>query len=503
MTMYDFAFAGSGFAASVAAAVLQKQGYQCLLLEKQQHPRFTIGESSTPIADQILLDLAEDFQLPSLGSLARWKTAAQIPEVTVGCKQGFSYFFHQREVSEPVYRLLVPASPNQEAADSHWLRSSVDHFLVQHAVSQGAELQENTQVQDLQRTDQGWTLQLKTPAGSRRCEAKFVIDSSGSAALGPWLEAAPVSRPLETQSACVYAHFEKEVDWEKQWQQWNLQSDDFSFPAQHAAIHHVVADGWLWHLGFDNHRISLGWVLSLPHTKNLPTDSVSQDSLLCWWRERLANYPSLQSLYGNLRPITPFKYLPHLQRLTFPSAGDGWLALPSAAGFVDPLHSTGIAHSMTAVQKLVYHTAAEGIPQTTFLNRYWQQLQREFWVLDQLAAMAYSSLDDPLKWECATMIYFAAAIQMEEARDRRRNSKSDSQSGLPIGAQLSSPPSFLLADDPLWLDRVARARQLLKRRSPPSTGWLAATADILDGYNSAGLAQSAANGIYHYTTANK
>ena len=55
---YDIAIIGSGFAGSLLAMVARRLGRSVVLLEKAKHPRFAIGESSTPLANLILEDLA-------------------------------------------------------------------------------------------------------------------------------------------------------------------------------------------------------------------------------------------------------------------------------------------------------------------------------------------------------------------------------------------------------------------------------------------------------------
>lgn len=487
---YDYLLLGSGFAASVLALVLQNMGRSCLLVDRGRHPRFTIGESSTPIADQILLDLGEDHGLPLLQQLARWKTAREIPSVTVGCKQGFSYFFHSAAAEKPHAQLLVPASPDRDSADSHWLRSSVDACLVAAAQQGGADVRMETTVSRLEATDLDWIALLEGPEGPETITAGFVIDGTGSSQAWEILQPGQRRpRSLETASGCVFTHIRRPIDWGSQWQAWGLDCKRHSFPAQNAALHHVVDDGWMWHLAFDNDVISVGWVLSLNRTTVPPPDDLET-----WWQNRWERYPSLAALYDGAERLRPLECHSPLQRHVSPASGPGWLALPAAVGFVDPLHSTGIAHSLVAVRDVVRELEAEGQLTETFLKQYRQRRDREFWLLDQMVAMAYDSLTDPEKWEAATMVYFAAAIQFEEARNAIRNS---------LHADRVADHDFLLAQDPQWMEKVVRARQLLRRPKPPPDGWLRTTAEILKGYNSVGLADPDRQGIYQYTAAQK
>ena len=47
----EVAIVGSGFAGSLLARILSVLGYDVVLLERGRHPRFAIGESSTPLAN--------------------------------------------------------------------------------------------------------------------------------------------------------------------------------------------------------------------------------------------------------------------------------------------------------------------------------------------------------------------------------------------------------------------------------------------------------------------
>src|SRR5215471_13794817 len=114
-----------------------------MLLERGRHPRFAIGESSSPLAGILIEQLAERYDLPRLTPLAAfgpWQRAC--PDVVCGLKRGFTYFKHEagrRFAIAPARAnaLLVAASPNDEVSDTHWLRSDVDAFLVAEAIAAG------------------------------------------------------------------------------------------------------------------------------------------------------------------------------------------------------------------------------------------------------------------------------------------------------------------------------------------------------------------------------
>src|SRR5262245_50950248 len=89
---------GSGFAGSLMARVLAVLGYDVVLLERGTHPRFAIGESSTPLANLSLERLARRYDLSDCRELAahgRW--VEHRPELRRGLKRGFSFYRHHPE----------------------------------------------------------------------------------------------------------------------------------------------------------------------------------------------------------------------------------------------------------------------------------------------------------------------------------------------------------------------------------------------------------------------
>src|SRR5437867_4128092 len=63
---FDIAVVGSGFGGSLMAMIARQLGCSVVLLERGRHPRFAIGESSTPLANLLLEELARRYALPRL-----------------------------------------------------------------------------------------------------------------------------------------------------------------------------------------------------------------------------------------------------------------------------------------------------------------------------------------------------------------------------------------------------------------------------------------------------
>src|SRR4051812_34964959 len=142
---FDLAIVGSGFAGSLLAMIAKRLGRSVVLLERGVHPRFAIGESSTPLANLLLEELARRYNLPKLLPLCKWGAwQSAYPEIGCGLKRGFSFYHHtfgEPWVETPGRRnqLLVAASPHDGIADTHWYRPDFDYFLVRQAQEMGVE----------------------------------------------------------------------------------------------------------------------------------------------------------------------------------------------------------------------------------------------------------------------------------------------------------------------------------------------------------------------------
>ncbi|MFM7099638.1 MAG: NAD(P)/FAD-dependent oxidoreductase, partial [Verrucomicrobiota bacterium] len=150
MTDFDLAIVGSSFAGSLLALVARRLGRKVLLVERGRHPRFAIGESSTPLAALLLEEMAIRQDLPQLMPFTKWGSwQAAHPEIAAGLKRGFTFYRQtpgRGDGPRPgrVDELLVAASPRDEIADTHWYRPDFDHFLVREAVAAGVEYADET-----------------------------------------------------------------------------------------------------------------------------------------------------------------------------------------------------------------------------------------------------------------------------------------------------------------------------------------------------------------------
>lgn len=497
----DVAVIGSGFGGSIAALLLQRSGLRPVLLDRHRHPRFAIGESSTPVADLVLRDLARNYDLPRLIPLAKYGTwTATYPEVVCGLKRGFSYFRHEPGLpfvprKDHGNELLVAASSDDERSDTHWLRSDVDAFLAREAESAGIPLFEEAQV-ELSRENEGWLLAGACRAAPLQIRAPFVIDATGEAGVVlKHLGVPDRADRLTTHSRALFAHFADAPRWGDLLTTDGADLSDHPFPCDNAALHQVFDHGWMWQLRFRNDVLSAGFAIdSLAHPLD-PTISIDDE-----WARWMERSPSVEKQFRNSRIVAPaggLKRTGRLQRRAAQAVGINWAALPNTAGFIDPLHSSGIAHTLCGIERLV-----------PVLVRNWKEPERRLAGLKEYEATIFTELElvDRLVSGCYlarrhfpllasfAMLYFAGATTYE----RRRLAASSASS--------KNAPAFLGADDERFCEVVLEAWQELKTLVAAETvsashtrGFEDRLREAIAPYNSAGLLDPQARNMYRHT----
>ena len=426
--VFDAVIIGSGFSGTILGKILAKSGWRIAVLDSSSHPRFAIGESSTPTADFLLAYLADRWRMPELRPLSAWGTwKEKYPEIGCGKKRGFTYFAHTpghlfRDDPRHSNSLMVAASQSDYWSDTQWLRSDIDAFLAKQCVSSGCELFENVDVQFARRDGDRWSIQLidRNRGGEQRgLQSRWLIDAGGAGNFSEsWLGNRRDDQWMRTQTASVFGHYRNVASFVPQLQLENEIDPVAGFNPDDSAQHHVTDSGWMWMLRFDHGVTSVGIVQ--------PTDRwqpiVSHEDASIKWRNWVANYPSIEQM---LQPshaaeqADPFlKWSNRLSRCRARAVGPGWLQLPTAYAFVDPLHSTGIAHALSGVARLAELLIADGAVDSSSSERwvrYDRQLRQEIEWIDLLVGGCYASLPSFAKWSAFTAWYFIAAIQFERA----------------------------------------------------------------------------------------
>jgi FADH2 O2-dependent halogenase len=326
-------------------------------------------------------------------------------------------------------QLLVAASPHNEIADMHWYRADFDHFLVKEAEKLGVDYFDRVTLGDC--VDDGKEIRLSGEREGHKVEirAQFVIDATGPRgflhrAVG--LEEAALPDYPATQS--LYNHFAGVC---------RLEDTEFSridgqppFPIDDAAVHHVFDGGWIWVLKFNNGITSAG----VAATDEFAVQLRLSDGAPAW--DRLLNrIPALKAQFAHARAVRQFTHIPRLGFRSAQVAGARWALLPSAAGFVDPLLSTGFPLTLLGVTRIAEiierHWGRESF--AAQLREYATKTDEELLATARLIGALYANMSRFHVFVALTLLYFAAASFAESAR----------RLGKPLLA-----PSFLLCTHP-------------------------------------------------------
>jgi FADH2 O2-dependent halogenase len=412
----DVAVVGSGFAGSLAALALLRRGRRVALVERGRHPRFAIGESSTPLANLLLEELSDRFDLPRIRPFSKWGSWQRgRPDVACGLKRGFTFFFHQPGAAfadDPDHRrqMLVAASPHDGIADTHWYRPQFDQALAQEAQAEGAVYLDATRLERLRHEGDCSILEGERDGRSVRITARFVVDASGPRGFlhrALRLDEAGCRWLPATQG--LYTHFEG-VD---RWDRLRPAAEPPPYPIDDAAVHHVFPGGWIWMLRFNNGLTSAGAALTDPAASALgAADGAGA------WNRLLAALPPVADQFRPARAVLPFVHAPRLAFRSTRVSGPAWALLPSAAGVIDPLLSTGFPLTLLGILRLVdlLERTSPGRDRDAALLAYERATLAELDATERLVAALYATMGDPPLFKRLGLLYFAAASFSEAAR---------------------------------------------------------------------------------------
>jgi FADH2 O2-dependent halogenase len=122
----------------------------------------------------------------------------------------------------------------------------------------------------------------------------------------------------------------------------------FRFKRDAGTMHHCFRGGWIWVIPFDNGITSVGLELDTgiyPEQEGLsPLDELTS---------HLKRFPSVWAHLGEMTPIRAVTKTGRLQFSSKAILADRFVATPHAAGFVEPLFSTGIMLTLSFVGRFI------------------------------------------------------------------------------------------------------------------------------------------------------
>lgn len=484
---FDIVVLGAGFGGSLTAWIARSAGRRVLLLERGRHPRFAIGESSTPLANLKLASLADRFGLTALKPLCKygpWKR--RHPNVACGLKRGFSFFHHRAgEPFQPdphhANELLVAANPDAERGDTHWYRADFDAFLVEQACSAGVTYVDRCEVTEIHRGPP-WQLRLAAAGGPLDATTELLIDATGNGRrVADIVGASDTTGSVKTNTYGLFSHFRGMALWSDVLIELGGSTADHPHPCDASALHHVFDGGWMWVLRFDNGITSAGFSLN-PEAHPIGAAGSPDEQ----WRHLLAAHPSIARQFCDATRLFPLIRTQRLQRRLDPAAAADWVMLPHSAGFIDAWLSTGIALTIDGIERVAPILTGDVAPtdRQRIASSYHGSVHRSFELIDRLVAACMRSFDRFDVMTSLSMAYFAAATLTEERL----------RAGIDVTAD-----GFLQSQDDRFFgiaDELYRAVADVDRVD--ATAFARRTADLLTPYNTIGLCDPVRRNMYPF-----
>lgn len=417
---YDLAIVGSSFAGSLLAVLARRSGKSVVLLERGRHPRFVIGESSTPLTNLLLEELSDRYQLPWLRPFSKWGTWQRTyPQIPCGLKRGFSFFFHQRDQvwtprSDRDNELMVAASPNDTISDTHWYRPDFDAHFVAEAQRAGVDYVDSIMLLPPLGGAGAWDLRGERPSGSRRFQADYLVDASGPRGYLARAWALPevdtfTSADQEGPTQALFSHFRGVGKWSEIHRR---ESETPPFSPDDAALHHVFPGGWIWVLRFNNGITSAGCAVTRKKAEELQLAEGAPA-----WERLLAQFPTIKQHFRSSIPVREFTHMPRLSYRAGQVTGPGWCLLPGAAGFIDPLLSTGFVLNLLGLERLADVWSRGETPND---ENYGSDVAEDLAITAKLVRCLYRTMNRPSNFRALGSLYFAAASFSETARRLKR-----------------------------------------------------------------------------------
>lgn len=302
-SLYDVAIIGGGPSGSTAATFLALKGRKVIVLEKERFPRFHIGESLLPYSMGAFerLGVREKLDakfLPKYGA-----------EVCTTCGQGVVKF-NFKDAYQAKYDRAYQVT-----------RSEFDKLLLDHSAENGATVMEETAVEHLVFEKGMVGIKIRNAGGTQEISARYVIDCSGrNSLIGNALK---LKKPYPNlKKFAVFAHYE------------NVARD----PGTEGTYSRLVrgSDRWFWMIPLSETKMSIGVVMNIADFKAL--NKRPEDALDAILREQPEIWSRMTQSSRISEVLAKSDYSYRNRRLT----GDRWLLAGDAAGFIDPMFSTGV-----------------------------------------------------------------------------------------------------------------------------------------------------------------
>lgn len=304
----DVVVIGGGPAGATTSTLLAQQGHRVQLFEREKFPRFHIGESLIPETYWVLERLN---MLPKLRA-SHFVHKHSVRFVSATGKLSAPFYFHDNK-------------PHESSQTWQVVRSEFDQMMLNNAREHGVEAHEEVRVLDVLFEDgQAAGIRIQEKDGTQReVRAKVVVDASGQSGMLANRLKTRVWDPVLNKGA-IWTYWE------------NAQRDVGRDEGATIVIQTPNRQGWFWYIPLHDNRVSLGVVGPFDY---LFKGRGTHEEV---YSEEVANCPAVVERLQDAKRVTGYFATKDYSYRSTQCAGDGWVTVGDAFGFLDPLYSSGV-----------------------------------------------------------------------------------------------------------------------------------------------------------------
>jgi len=319
---------GGGPAGSTAATLLAQHGCQVTLFERERFPRFHIGESLIPQTFWVL---------QRLGMIEKLRASHFTKKYSV------QFITQHGKLSEPFYFW----DNKQHESSQTWQvrRSEFDQMMLENAREHGVNVQEGVRVLEvLFDGDRAVGVRIQEADGSPRdVHANVVVDASGQSSI--------------IMSRLGLREWDPVLRKAALWTYWKgAQRDTGKDEGATLVIQVAGKQGWFWYIPLHDDIVSVGVVAGYDY---LFKDRPNKDHEAIYFEE-VSRCPGLQPRIEKATRADQFFAAKEYSYRSRRAAGDGWVLVGDAFGFLDPLYSSGVLLALTSASRAA-DAIAEGL----------------------------------------------------------------------------------------------------------------------------------------------
>jgi flavin-dependent dehydrogenase len=316
-TVWDVLVAGGGPAGAAAGLHAARLGLKTLVIEKDLHPRFHIGESMLPQASIAIQKLGLAAEVEALPQVAKYGGS-----FALGNETEFKDFDFEDS--------LTPDQPRTLNIE----RSVLDKALLDGASASGAQVMQNYRIRKIDHMETGRVeLSLVSPEGTPlSVRGRHLLDATGQGTLVGHHLGNRRTLP-DFKRIAFFNHF-----------------TGVKRRAGQKAGHPLIVmckEGWFWLIAINETTTSIGFVMNSQDTKKLPVENAHA---LKWLIQRS---PLVQQLAGEADASDTNGVTADFSYSCRPFAGPGFFLLGDAAAFIDPIFSTGVCMGLNSAIRAV------------------------------------------------------------------------------------------------------------------------------------------------------